>query len=141
MILYRVVKVITRPNQSLKIGATMELDRHSSFRILLRWRNGTRRLAERTMYWFSASRCARVRHSCSSVGGIGRGLSTNPSSASVEDIDNTQGEIVLAPTLKKTDKNVRTTICDGFSAGRRTRPERSSSHLCVRNDIYLIDEV
>jgi hypothetical protein len=33
----------------------------------------------------------------------------------VEDIDNTQGEIVLAPmTLKKTDKNVRTTICDGF---------------------------
>jgi hypothetical protein len=41
-------------------------------------------------------------------GGIGRGLSTNPQAQNVEDIDNTQGEIVLAPmTLKKTDKNVR----------------------------------
>jgi hypothetical protein len=65
--------------------------------------------------------CVEVRKSTPFVfisGGIGRGLSTNPQAQNVEDIDNTQGEIVLAPmTLKKTDKNVRTTICDGFFSG------------------------
>jgi hypothetical protein len=90
--------------------------------------------------------CVEVRKSTPFVfisGGLERGLSTNPQSANVEDIDNTQGEIVLAPmTLKKTDKNVRTTICDGFfrRGGEHDQKDRHRI-FCVRNDIYLIDEV
>jgi hypothetical protein len=121
MILYRVVKGDHAAKlASLKIGATMELDRHSSF-------SHSPEMAKRYAAWLAEEDhvlvlCVEVRKSTPFVFISGwdwkGGLSTNPQAQNVEDIDNTQGEIVLAPmTLKKTDKNVRTTICDGFFSG------------------------
>ena len=113
---------------SLKIGATMELDRHSSF-------SHSPDMARRYTAWLAEEDhvvvlCVEVRKSTPFVFISGwdwnGGLSSNPSNReNVEDIDNTQGEVVLAPmTLKKTSKNVRTTFCDGFFSGKGNKTRK-----------------
>jgi hypothetical protein len=107
MILYRVVKgdrgqTISEDRCHDGVGPALELSHSPEMAKTVRsgWPRGPcigslRRVRKSTPFVFIS-------------GGIGRGLSTNPSSAECQDIDNTQGEIVLAPmTLKKTDKNVR----------------------------------
>jgi hypothetical protein len=59
----------------------------------------------------------------------------------VEDIDNTQGEIVAPMTLKKTDKNVRTTICDGFFSGAANTTRKIVIASLRPQRYHLIDEV
>lgn len=103
---------------SLKVGASMELDRHSSF-------SHSPEMAKKYTMWLAGEDhvvviCLEVPKHTPYVYISGwnwkGGLSTNPSKRKdVEDIDNTQAEVVLGPmTLKKTSKNIRTAFCDGF---------------------------
>jgi hypothetical protein len=139
MILYRVVKGDHAANRISEdrchdgVGPALELS-HSP-EMAKRYA----RLAEEDHVLSSCAE-VRVRHSFIS-GWIGRGLSTNQSAECRRHRQHTRRDRTRTMTLKKTDKNVRTTICDGFFSGAANTTRKIVIASLRPQRYLLIDEV